>query len=46
MAKVNVDHYRSVKLNITPDEAKRYQPFHKGLDVVFYAPMMTGVETF
>lgn len=39
MARTNVDHYRSVKLNITIDDAKRYQPFHKGLDVNFYAPI-------
>ena len=39
MARTNVDFYRSVKLNITVDEAKKYQPFHKGLDINFYAPI-------
>ena len=39
MARVNTDWYRSVKLNITPEQAKSYTPFHKGLDVNFYEPV-------
>lgn len=39
MANVNVDFYRSVKVNITPEQARRYVPFHKGLDINFYEPL-------
>lgn len=39
MGNVNTDFYRSVKLNITPEQAKHYVPFHKGLDVNFYEPV-------
>jgi hypothetical protein len=39
MGRVNVDFYRSVRLNITPDQARQYQPFRKGLDVNFYEPL-------
>jgi len=39
MGKVNSDFYRSVKLNITLEQAKSYVPFHKGLDVNFYEPV-------
>ena len=39
MGKVNVDFYRSVKLNMTLDQARTYQPFHKGLDINVYEPV-------
>jgi hypothetical protein len=38
MARVSSDFYRSVKLLITLEEAKHFQPFHKGLDFNFYEP--------
>jgi len=39
MARTNVDFYRSVKLQMTIDQAKKFQPFHKGLDINVYAPI-------
>lgn len=35
----NVDFYRSVTLQMTLDEMKKFQPFHKGLDLNFYDPL-------
>src|SRR3954469_4720141 len=31
-------HYRSVKVNMTPDQVANYVPYHRGLDLNFYAP--------
>lgn len=39
MGRVNVDFYRSVKVNMNLEDARRYQPFHKGLDINFYEPV-------
>lgn len=39
MARVNTDFYRSCKLKMSLDEARKYQPFHKGLDINFYEPL-------
>jgi hypothetical protein len=39
MAKTTVDFYRSVRLNMTLEQARHYQPYHKGLDVNIYEPL-------
>lgn len=39
MARPTVDFYRSVKVKMTLDQARKFQPFHKGLDVNFYEPL-------
>ena len=39
MATTNQDFYRSVTLNMTQEQVRNYQPFHKGLDINFYEPL-------
>jgi hypothetical protein len=31
-------HYRSVKVRMTPEQVANYVPYHRGLDLNFYAP--------
>lgn len=44
MPRPTVDFYRSVKLKMTLDQSRKFQPFHKGLDVNFYESLSDSGE--